>query len=658
MKKLFLLALAFSTAMIAGAQKTANKLVDETKTTVSSTKSDVEGVDSIITYATTVTKTIEHVHDSIIVDTIQNVLTREDSIRVTRPAITIADSTRRGHYIQAFIGAGYSQMGFGFDENPTSLGYSLNQLGHAAGVFQVQYAYFFHENIGISAGVGVSSYGGGVSINGMDTVGPMYIGSAATNEFSSDRAFRKVENFTEMQRLWMVDVPIAMQFQGLIKPTWGLYGSVGVALSFPISSKYYFTKGTITDAYMGTDLHTGEERMRPYYTYANVGDKYFSDPIWQAEYEEYLKKRSEPLLPGTVGPGFYKSRYSGDVPWQKNERKNLPLSNIQLGLTADFGWIIPLDYQNELMVGVYARYNVLNGRTVRDDIDPSSLGFDHAKWVEITEIKSDPTGKVTDPELKIYGGPNPTATDDPQSEGFAQVESEYFNDWWYNRRVGAEGEYNENGVTYTEAVKRVNPWQVGIKIGYQWRYVRRQTYTPVEYRHFAVYDTTYNYNQRTEKKYTYTTESTTTYAYDTIMSPVDEIRRLMDMAIIWYDFDSYVPKLDPVDVLDNIAAILVQYPNLKVEVNGHTCTIGSRSYNQKLSERRAKAVADRLAALGVLPEQMVIQGFCSDKPYFSESHQLYLDRRCEIIPIESTNEKHIIHKQTKGQNASTSTEEK
>lgn len=619
MKKTFLLLWA---CLLLANYATAQVVLDQkTNTQVSTIKSDAEGVDSIITYATTVTKTIEHVRDSIVIDTMQTVLHRTDSIRVNRPAITIADSTRRGHYFQVFIGAGYGQVLQGASRNPQSQPYEVAMKGHAAGVFQAQYAYFFHENIGVSVGLGLSSYGGYADVNGIDSLHPKHQWMSVTNDLGDYRMYRKVNNWRDNQRMWMVDLPIQLQFQGLINPKFGLYGGVGVTVSYAFSNKWWLSSGEVWDMeefraaniYSATDQNpdlVGVWDMRNHTTYAKLGDQEFTAPI-----------------PYSTG-GMYPQKLGGVAPWKKDERKDMNTKNLQVGLLADFGFIIPLDYQNELLIGLYARYNVLDTRNTKE---PVELGFDHEK-IGYEGIRSN-FGNSWLPSQ--------------------QITNEFNNYWDYH--VNKEEKYSEDGIAGTTATKYIRPWQVGLKIGYQWRFVRRTKVVPVEYRHFQVADTTYNYRTRTQKLVSYTTETETTYAYDTIMSPVDEIRRLMEKAIIWYDFDSYVPKLDPVDVLDNIAQILVQYPNLKVEVNGHTCTIGRRAYNQKLSERRAKAVADLLIALGVHPSQLIIQGFCSDKPYFSESHQLYLDRRCEIVPIEETNEQHLIHKETRGANASTET---
>ena len=60
--------------------------------------------------------------------------------------------------------------------------------------------------------------------------------------------------------------------------------------------------------------------------------------------------------------------------------------------------------------------------------------------------------------------------------------------------------------------------------------------------------------------------------------------------------------------------ILKQYPNLRVSVDGYTDSIGSDSYNQRLSERRAKTVADALVADGISASRLDIRGFGKTNP--------------------------------------------
>jgi OOP family OmpA-OmpF porin len=59
------------------------------------------------------------------------------------------------------------------------------------------------------------------------------------------------------------------------------------------------------------------------------------------------------------------------------------------------------------------------------------------------------------------------------------------------------------------------------------------------------------------------------------------------------------PTSESVAILDQAVDTLKRYPNVHVEVDGHTDSKGSDAYNQKLSERRAKGVYDYLTAHGV-----------------------------------------------------------
>lgn len=67
-------------------------------------------------------------------------------------------------------------------------------------------------------------------------------------------------------------------------------------------------------------------------------------------------------------------------------------------------------------------------------------------------------------------------------------------------------------------------------------------------------------------------------------------------------------------VLDAIAADLKRYPRLKVEVQGHTDSVGSDAYNQKLSQSRAESVRDRLVSQGVDAAQLLARGYGEARP--------------------------------------------
>jgi OmpA-OmpF porin, OOP family len=73
----------------------------------------------------------------------------------------------------------------------------------------------------------------------------------------------------------------------------------------------------------------------------------------------------------------------------------------------------------------------------------------------------------------------------------------------------------------------------------------------------------------------------------------------IDLKGVNFDFDKATLRPDAVSILNEAIEILKRYPDLKVEVAGHTDSIGSDAYNQGLSERRAKTVYDYLTSNGV-----------------------------------------------------------
>ncbi|MEM9310233.1 MAG: OmpA family protein [Pseudomonadota bacterium] len=93
------------------------------------------------------------------------------------------------------------------------------------------------------------------------------------------------------------------------------------------------------------------------------------------------------------------------------------------------------------------------------------------------------------------------------------------------------------------------------------------------------------------------------------------------------------------DTLNTVAESLIKYPNSLVDVYGFTDTTGSDAFNQSLSEQRAQAVADYLAARGVARSRFATRGFGESYDQLriktADGVDEALNRRVEIkiIPI-------------------------
>jgi len=73
------------------------------------------------------------------------------------------------------------------------------------------------------------------------------------------------------------------------------------------------------------------------------------------------------------------------------------------------------------------------------------------------------------------------------------------------------------------------------------------------------------------------------------------------------------------DVLNSVAIVLNEYKKTTVDVVGHTDNVGADSYNQTLSERRARSVAEYLVSQKVLAERLLIAGRGESQPIASNS---------------------------------------
>ncbi|MEX0283480.1 MAG: OmpA family protein [Paracoccaceae bacterium] len=86
-------------------------------------------------------------------------------------------------------------------------------------------------------------------------------------------------------------------------------------------------------------------------------------------------------------------------------------------------------------------------------------------------------------------------------------------------------------------------------------------------------------------------------------------------------FGSGSARLDPksMPLLDNLFDVVDRCPDLTIEIGGHTDSDGSAEANQALSQRRAQAVADYLAAKGVGGARMVVVGYGESQPFVENS---------------------------------------
>lgn len=85
---------------------------------------------------------------------------------------------------------------------------------------------------------------------------------------------------------------------------------------------------------------------------------------------------------------------------------------------------------------------------------------------------------------------------------------------------------------------------------------------------------------------------------------------------IYFEFDSDELTSESEEGVNEIYDFLIEYPEIKIELVGHTDDMGSESYNQLLSERRALSVAKALIRKGISAERIKTKGCGSTQPLF------------------------------------------
>ncbi len=102
-----------------------------------------------------------------------------------------------------------------------------------------------------------------------------------------------------------------------------------------------------------------------------------------------------------------------------------------------------------------------------------------------------------------------------------------------------------------------------------------------------------------------------------------------------FDFNSAAIQPAFTHTLDKVNDIVKRYPRTSVRVVGHTDSIGSTAYNQRLSEDRAKSVAWYMEDGGVAPQRISTEGRGEAKPRATNETEAgrQLNRRVELLII-------------------------
>jgi OOP family OmpA-OmpF porin len=94
--------------------------------------------------------------------------------------------------------------------------------------------------------------------------------------------------------------------------------------------------------------------------------------------------------------------------------------------------------------------------------------------------------------------------------------------------------------------------------------------------------------------------------------PAQVVRVELDVK---FDFDKAQVKEESYGDIKNLADFMKQYPQTSTTVEGHTDSVGTDTYNQQLSEKRASAVREVLVnQYGVEGERVNAAGYGETQP--------------------------------------------
>ena len=115
-----------------------------------------------------------------------------------------------------------------------------------------------------------------------------------------------------------------------------------------------------------------------------------------------------------------------------------------------------------------------------------------------------------------------------------------------------------------------------------------------------------------------------------------EVGQSIVLKNIFFDTGAATLRAESYAELGVLYGLLVNNPSLRIEISGHTDNVGSATYNQGLSERRARTVVEYLIERGIDRDRLTFKGYGFDKPIASNTTEegRQMNRRTEFEIIE------------------------
>jgi outer membrane protein OmpA-like peptidoglycan-associated protein len=119
----------------------------------------------------------------------------------------------------------------------------------------------------------------------------------------------------------------------------------------------------------------------------------------------------------------------------------------------------------------------------------------------------------------------------------------------------------------------------------------------------------------------------------TAPKPATPPRVVVDFEDIHFDFDRYSLRPEATRMLDEFVKELQKESQLRIEIEGHTCNIGTAEYNISLGDRRAMTVREYLVTRGISADRIRTVSYGEERPKHDNAREetRRLNRRAVLV---------------------------
>lgn len=93
-----------------------------------------------------------------------------------------------------------------------------------------------------------------------------------------------------------------------------------------------------------------------------------------------------------------------------------------------------------------------------------------------------------------------------------------------------------------------------------------------------------------------------------------EIDKIFVLENIYYNFNKFDIRPDAALELDKLVQLLIDNPEIKIELSSHTDSVDTHDYNFFLSQKRAESAVEYIVKHGIAPDRLVAKGYGESKP--------------------------------------------